>query len=99
MIFPSTWTPFGIVFYIAFGTFALLTGFVEYYELIPLRYSKFGTERGIPSRMGMFILYFLPIIIATVCALPYLSTATALQRIVLSAILFHFGKRILGVLF
>ncbi len=99
MIFPSIWTPSSIVFYIAFGIFALLTGFVEYYELLPLRYSKFGTEKGIPSKMGMFILYFLPIVSATMCALPYLSTATALQWIVLSAILFHFGKRILEVFF
>lgn len=66
---------------------------------MPLRYSKFSTAKGVPSRTGMFILYFLPVVIATVCALPYLSTATVLQWIVLSAIIFHFGKRTLEVLF
>jgi len=99
MIFPSTWTPFGIVFYIVFGAFAVLAGFLDYYELLPLRYSKFGTEKGVPSRTGMFILYFIPIIIATTCALPYLSTATILQWIVLGAVIFHFAKRTLEVLF
>jgi len=99
MIFPSTWTPFGIVFYIVFGALAVLAGFLDYYELMPMRYSKFGTEKGVPSRVGMFILYFLPIVIATACALPYLSTATLIQWVIYGAVIFHFGKRTLEALF
>ena len=99
MIFPSNWTPFSIGFYIVFGAFAVLLGFLDYYEFLPMRYSKFGAEKGVPSRLGMFILYFLPVVIATICALPYLPTATPIQWIVYGAVVFHFGKRTLEVLF
>jgi very-long-chain enoyl-CoA reductase len=99
MIFPSVWTPFTIGFYIVFGTFAVLLGFLDYYEFLPMRYSKFSTGKGVPSRLGMFILYFLPVVLATICALPYFATATPIQWIVFGAVVFHFGKRTLEVLF
>jgi very-long-chain enoyl-CoA reductase len=99
MIIPSTWTPFSIGFYIVFGAFAILLGFLDYYEWLPMRYSKFGTEKGVPSRAGMFVLYFLPVVIAVVCALPYLPTATTIQWIVFGAVILHFSKRTLEVLF
>jgi len=99
MIFPSNWTPFTIGFYVVFGSFAVLLGFLDYYEWLPMRYSKFGTRQGVPSRAGMFVLYFLPVVLATVCALPYLSTATPIQWIVYGAVMLHFGKRTLEVLF
>jgi len=99
MIFPSNWTPFTIGFYVVFGAFALLLGVLDYYEWMPMRYSKFNLGAGVPSRLGMFILYFLPVLVATVCALPYLAHASAIQWVVFGAVLFHFGKRTLEVLF
>lgn len=99
MILPTDWTPFSIAFYLLFGLFAILLGPLDYFEFLPMRYSKFGTEKGIPSRLAMFILYFFPTIVATISALPYLPTATSIQWMVFGAIIFHFGKRTLEVLF
>jgi very-long-chain enoyl-CoA reductase len=99
MLTPSNWTPFSIAFYVLFGLFAVLLGFLDYYELLPMRYSKFGTKKGIPSRLGMFVLYSLPLIVVTILARSYLQTATVIQWIVYGALMVHFGKRTLEVLF
>ncbi len=95
MIIPSTWTPFSIGFYIFFGVFAVFLGILDYFEWLPMRYSKFGTAKGVPSRAGMVILYFLPVVLTVVLALPYLPTANTIQWIVFGALLLHFGKRTL----
>ena len=99
MIIPSNWTLLNIVFYIFFGLFAVVLGLLDYYELLPMRYSKFNIKKGIPSRLGMFILYFFPVIVVLLAALPYLSTATAVQWIVFGVLILHFCKRTLEVLF
>jgi len=99
MIIPSTWTTFSIIFYVAFGLFAVLLGPLDYFEWLPMRYSKFGTEKGVPSRLGMTILYGLPLIVATVAALPYLPSANTIQWIVYSIVMLHFAKRTFEVLF
>ncbi len=99
MIIPTNWTTFSIIFYIVFGIFAVLLGPLDYFEWLPMRYSKFGTRKGVPSRIGMPILYGLPIIIVTIAALPYLSTATTIQWIVYGILMLHFIKRTIEVLF
>ena len=99
MFFPSDWNIIAIIFYSVFGIFAILLGFLDYFELLAMRYSKFRTEKGIPSRFGMFVLYFLPVITATIFALPYLASASLTQWLVYAAILVHFGKRTYEVLF
>ena len=72
MFFPSDWNIYSILFYSVFGIFAVLLGFLDYFEVLAMRYSKFRSEKGVPSRPGMFILYFLPVITATIFAVPYL---------------------------
>ncbi len=99
MIFPENWTPFLVGFYLVYGAFAALLGPLDYFGWMPMRYSKFGTEKGVPSKTGMAILYFLPVVIVTVCALPYLSHASTIQWIVYGALMLHFVKRTLEVLF
>jgi protein-S-isoprenylcysteine O-methyltransferase Ste14 len=99
MFLPSDLNTFGILFYAVFGIFAVLLGFLDYFELWAMRYSKFRTEKGVPSRLGMFILYFLPVITATVFALPYLPSASLTQWLVYAAIMIHFLKRTYEVLF
>ncbi len=98
MIIPN-WTPLNIAFYLVFGVFALCIGFADYYEWMPLRYSKFAVGKGVPSRLGMFFLYFAPIVAATICASPYLPAASLIQWVVYGAIMFHFAKRVLEALF
>jgi very-long-chain enoyl-CoA reductase len=99
MLFPLTWTPISIAFYGIFGTFAVLLGFLDYFELLAMRYSKFGTQKGVPSRLGMFVLYSLPILTATIWAWPYLTQASAVQWVVYGMLAVHFIKRTLEVLF
>lgn len=98
MIIPE-WTTINIIFYTVFGLFAIFLGPLDYFELLPMRYSKFGTEKGVPTRLGMTILYGLPLIVATVAALPYIANATAIQWIVYGIVMIHFAKRTFEVLF
>lgn len=99
MIIPSNWTPLNIAFYLIFGIFAVSFGFLDYYELAPLRYSKFFAGKGVPSRLGMVSVYSLPMVVATICAWPYLPTASLIQWAVYGAIMLHFAKRTLESLF
>lgn len=99
MISPSSWTPLSIAFYVVFGAFAVLLGFLDYFELWAMRYSKFGTAKGVPSRPGMIILYSLPVLVATICAWPYLPTATPVQWLVYASVVIHFAKRTYEALF
>ena len=94
MIFPD-WTLFNIIFYISWGLFALSFGFLAYYNIMALGYSKFSSGKGIPSRIGMVIIYSLPILIVTLCALPYLPYLRLIQLAVYGALVIHFGKRVL----
>ena len=99
MFFPTDWNLVNILFYSVFGIFAVLLGFLDYFELLAMRYSKFSTGKGVPSRLGMFVLYFLPVITATVFALPYLASASLPQWLVFAAVFIHFAKRTYEVLF
>lgn len=100
MILPTEWTILSTAFYVVFGAFAVLLGFLDYYEWLPMRYSKFvGENKGVPSRIGMFILYFLPIPTCIWFGLPYLQHASTVQWVVFAAITLHFVKRTLEVLF
>jgi len=63
-----------------------------------LPYSKFATNKGISPKVGMFLIYFIPI-------LGYLSTINRISSLspyhwlLLIVFIFHFGKRCLEVLF
>lgn len=98
MIFPE-WSIPNILLYLSLTLLAVGMGAGEWMGLSLLKYSKFRPERGIDARLGMFVLYFLPVLAALGFSLPYLSTATLVQTLVLAAILGHFGKRCLEVLF
>ena len=99
MFILPDWTMSNIIIYSAIGLFALLMGPFDYYQWVPLRYSKFGTQEGISSRWGMTILYGLPIITAFLTARSYLPNASIMQWIVFGAVVFHFSKRVLEALF
>ncbi len=67
--------------------------------ILKLRYSKFRTETGISGRTGMFVLYFVPLVVQAAVAAPYLGSATLIQWLVFGAVTLHFVKRCLEVLF
>lgn len=98
IIFPEP-TTLNIVLYIAFGVLAASMGPFDYFGAMPMRYSKFRADKGIPSRAGMFMLYFLPLLAALEFALSYLTHPSLIQAIVLLSLLLHYTKRCLEVLF
>ncbi len=98
MIFPE-WTTGNIILY---GFLALLVIGVLPLELngqAMMAYSKFRAARGISGRLGMFILYFTPIVALYVSARDYISNANLIQWIVLASVFIHFAKRVLEALF
>ena len=78
---------------------ALAVGPLEYFGQAMMAYSKFRPAKGIPTRVGMFILYFLPLLAVTISALPYLFSSSMIQIIVFAAVFIHFAKRVLESLF
>ena len=98
MIFPE-WNTLSIILYAGLTLLALGMGAGEYTGSMTMKYSKFRVEKGIDSRLGMFILYFGPLLAALGFSLGYIAAATLVQAIVLLAICGHFAKRCLEVLF
>jgi hypothetical protein len=66
---------------------------------LKLRYSKFRSQTGISGRTGMFILYFVPLVVQAAVSAPYLGSATLIQWLVFGAVSLHFVKRCLEVMF
>ena len=65
-----------------------------------LEYSKFRpSSGGMSSRTGMFILYFVPILVFVFMARDYLGEASMAQGLLAAAMIGHFAKRCLEVLF
>lgn len=98
MIFPE-WTTFNIIFYISLAIALMVTGPAIYFGDGLLRYSKFRTASGIPSRLAMFILYFSPIVTLFFTVKEYVSNANLIQWVVIGSIGLHFSKRVLESLF
>ncbi|MEW6405610.1 MAG: DUF1295 domain-containing protein, partial [Chloroflexota bacterium] len=99
MLIVPPWTSFNIVFYISLAVMTVIGAYSDYHGWLGLQYSKFSTGRGIPSRVGMFIIYFLPIVMATAAAWSYLPDASVIQLAVYLAVSLHFAKRVLETLF
>jgi len=98
LIFPA-WTLFNIILYVVFTALTIVVVHSDYYGWLTLQYSKFANNDGLPSRAGMFVLYFLPIVTATIMAWSYLPSANSTQWVVYGAVVLHFAKRVLEALF
>ena len=98
MIFPE-WTTFNLFLYGFLTLLALAVGPLEYGGWIMMSYSKFRPSKGMPGRLGMFILYFVPLIALVFSALSYIANASFVQWFVFSAVFLHFAKRVFEVLF
>lgn len=77
----------------------LAIGPAEYYGLSNMKYSKFRAENGISSRLGMFILYFVPLLVYLGGMWWYFPTITTTQWLFTGAYVGHFAKRCLESLF
>lgn len=94
MTFPD-WTLGSIILY---GSLTLLVIFVAPLEragMAMMEYSKFRAMQGIPTRLGMTLIYGLPLVALFAGAAPYRSAPDTYQAVVFSALLIHFSKRLL----
>ena len=98
MIFPE-WTPLTISHHILLAVIALCAGPVVYYGQSIANYNKPRAGKGLPPRLGMFILYAAPILALFLSAKDYLPSADLIQWAVFAAVFIHFVKRTLESLF
>ncbi|WP_141732731.1 methyltransferase [Oligoflexus tunisiensis] len=98
IIWPQ-WDFWNTVGYSSFALLCLGFGFLEKYGIVRLNYSKFRKSTGISSRTGMFLLYFVPMMVYALFSGPQLMEASLIQWILFAAVVGHFGKRCLEVLF
>lgn len=95
MIFPE-WTNSNIIFYSVLFLLMLGTAPSIYFGENVFTHNK---RIGIPPRLGMFVLYFSPIVALYFSARDYLSSANLIQWVVLASVALHFSKRVLESLF
>jgi 3-oxo-5-alpha-steroid 4-dehydrogenase 1 len=98
VIWP-TWDLGSIVGYALFALLAGSFGILEKKGLLQLNYSKFRKDRGISSRKGMFLLYFIPMLVYILASREYMIHGSLIQWILWGAVVLHFAKRCLEVLF
>jgi very-long-chain enoyl-CoA reductase len=98
-IFDNDLTLIPIIRFIICIFFGILLGYLEYTKKFQLSYSKFNEKGNIDSKKGMFIIYFVPLL--TYLYFYYTSTIipTLYHKFIFFAVVFHFGKRCLEVLF
>ncbi|TGL58111.1 DUF1295 domain-containing protein [Leptospira ognonensis] len=90
-----------IIFYAQAAIYILFGFFVFYLESsgkFNLPYSKFASNRGISPKVGMFFIYFIPIL-GYVSTIGKLSSLSPYHLLLLFVFVFHFGKRCLEVIF
>jgi hypothetical protein len=80
---------------LAFGVFVF---YLESTGKFNLPYSKFASNSGISPRLGMFLIYFIPIL-GYLSTIPNFKTISPYHLLLLLVFTFHFTKRCLEVLF
>lgn len=88
--------------YTAFFVQVLLAVAIYYLESsdrFHLAYSKFRKGGGLPTRIGMLIIYGLPLLTAVVCYNAMFRPDSAYHVVLFAAFVAHFGKRVVEVLF
>jgi len=98
-ILMPEWNLINSIIYSLAAFFVIGFGVLERKGWLTLNYSKFRTSHGISSRLGMFLLYFIPLIVMNLCSLLFLEQLSFVQASIILAINLHFAKRCLEVLF
>ncbi len=97
MLFIPELTDFTIIMYLFYIIFGLVLFNSESKGKYNLPYSKFATSKGISPKIGMFIIYFLPIL-AYLSYINFSKDFSFYQIFILIFFIIHFGKRCLEVL-
>ncbi|TGN17601.1 hypothetical protein [Leptospira idonii] len=84
-----------VIAYLGFGVFLF---YLEYTGKFNLPYSKFAENKGVSPKIGMFLVYFLPIL-GYLSTQDHLTNLSPFQKLTLITFCFHFAKRCLEVLF
>lgn len=98
MIIPQ-WTPLAVAHHLLLAAVALCAGPVVYYGQSNANYNKPRAGKGLPPRLGMFILYATPLLALFLSVKDYLPSANFIQWVVFAAVFIHFSKRTLESLF
>jgi len=98
IIWPQ-WDLWSILGYSVFALLCVGFSLLEKYGIVRLNYSKFRKTSGISSRTGMFLLYFIPLVVYTAVSSASMQDATVIQWVLFAAVVGHFAKRCLEVLF
>lgn len=87
------WTTANVILYISLLLITPILGLSERLGWSTLRYSKFRAAEGMSSRLGMFILYFMPIWVH-LWACAFYDYSWSIPQVCLAAcVLIHFLKR------
>lgn len=87
------WTAGKIILYVAFALITPMLGLSEWRGWSTLKYSKFRSEKGLSSRTGMFILYFVPVVAHLLTISNYGYEWTIPQICLSVCVILHFSKR------
>lgn len=98
VVLPS-WDASSIALHVGLASLAVIYPLADRHDLIRVRYSKFRSGEGIDGRTGMFLLYFVPLVVLLVSAFATLRAPDVVQLVCIAALALHFVKRCLEVLF
>lgn len=87
------WTSSNLILYISFLLITPMLGLSEWKGWSTLKYSKFRTEKGMSSRTGMFILYFIPVVVHVLAISIYRYDWSMPQLCLPVGMILHFSKR------
>ena len=99
LIILPDWTIPSVIFYIIITMVIFSITIADALKVSPLRYSKFRNREGVNSRIGMFLIYAIPLLVGYFFSSRYLGSASLVQWLVFAAIELHFARRCLEVVF
>ncbi len=99
IFFPSDLTSASLVRFFVLVGFGVVYGLLEYQGRFRLSYSKFNQGGAIPSRIGMLVIYALPMFFYLLCYVATAGERHLYHQLVLAAVVGHFLKRCLETLF
>lgn len=99
LIFENDFNSISILRFLICICFGLLFFYLEVTKKFQLSYSKFNSTGDLDSRKGMFVIYFLPLLVYLFFYFTSPIEKTIYHQLIFIAVTLHFAKRCLEVLF